>query len=337
MRHTSHVDISVIVCTRNRANSLARTLAALGRQQVRSGRAWEIVVADNGSSDRTPEVVQCAAASLPVRVGYIQEPREGKSFALNAAIAQSSGSILAFTDDDVEPPEAWLESLARALEEHPECIGVGGAVRPVWNVPLPAWLDPEGPYRPKPLTVQLWQGPDDGPAREAPVGPSCAYRREAFDRYGGYREDFNPLKEERGHACEDTELARRLIRHGEQLWYAASPVLAHPIDPARLRKEYFLRWSVARGRTEALEVALEVAPDVPVLLGVPRFFWRSLVTSHLRWWFALGTRRRFFHRLRAAEVRGAIAEWRRRGLVGSAGVLPPRTQVNGVGHGAVSG
>jgi GT2 family glycosyltransferase len=309
------VDVSVIICTRNRAGRLARALDAIIRQQMPDARTWETLVVDNDSADGTREVVGRAAASAPVPVRYLSEARTGKSFALTTAIAASTGEILVFTDDDVEPPTGWLASLVTALDQHPECIGAGGAVKPVWDMPLPSWLDPRGPHRPKPLVVQFWQGRSDGVAQYAPVGPSCAYRRAAFERYGGYREDFEPLSGGRGHACEDTEFARRLVRNGEQLWYVASPVVEHPVDPDRLDKSYFVGWSVARGRTEALELSETLASDVPMLGGVPRFMWRSLATTHLRWWTALGASRRFFHRLRAAEIRGAIGEWRRRGLV----------------------
>lgn len=308
------VDASVIICTRNRAELLARALDAILHQDLPESVRWEILVVDNSSTDSTREVVERVAASAPVAVQYLFEPREGKSFALNAAVAASTGEILAFTDDDVEPPAGWLAALLTALDEHPECIGAGGAVMPTWDEPLPSWLAPEGPHRPKPLVVQFWQGGDDGPAEYAPVGPSCAYRRVAFERYGGYREDFEPVNGGEGHACEDTEFARRVVRHGEQLWYVANPVVGHPVDPGRLQKSYFVEWSVARGRTEALELSETLPSDVPMLFGIPRFMWRSLVTTHLRWWMALGPRRRFFHRLRATEIRGAIAEWRRRGL-----------------------
>src|SRR6266571_194474 len=93
--------VSVIIATRNRAALLAETLDALSRQRwPRDG--FEIVVADNGSTDHTRALVESVAGrtSVPaVQYLYVVEP--GKSHAVNAALRFARGDLLAFTDDDV--------------------------------------------------------------------------------------------------------------------------------------------------------------------------------------------------------------------------------------------
>src|SRR5690242_5330114 len=95
--------VSVVVASRNRAGLLANMLDALAGQRWPRDR-YEIVVADNGSTDATPEVVGVRARSEhgpPVR--YLHVPERGKSVAVNRALEAAAGEIIAFTDDDVTP------------------------------------------------------------------------------------------------------------------------------------------------------------------------------------------------------------------------------------------
>src|SRR4051812_27727014 len=95
------MDVSIIIATHNRCKQLDRCLAAV--QGISSGREWELVVVDNGSTDATPSVVQEFAAIAHMPVKYVFEPRPGLGNAHNAGIRVAQGQILAFTDDDCYP------------------------------------------------------------------------------------------------------------------------------------------------------------------------------------------------------------------------------------------
>jgi glycosyltransferase involved in cell wall biosynthesis len=75
-----HIDVSLIICTRNRAESLAKTLEAVRHQQLPDGRTWELLVVDNGSTDDTRSVLETAAARHPA-LRHVLEPRAGLSAA----------------------------------------------------------------------------------------------------------------------------------------------------------------------------------------------------------------------------------------------------------------
>ena len=87
-------DLSVVICTRDRPRELHRCLGALRAQHA---APLEIVVVDN-SAQRS---AQATCEAFP-EVRYVHEPRPGLSIARNAGIAASRGSLIAFTDDDVE-------------------------------------------------------------------------------------------------------------------------------------------------------------------------------------------------------------------------------------------
>src|SRR5258705_5540917 len=99
--------VSVVIATRNRQALLAETLAALAAQRWPRDR-FEIIVADNGSTDATRSIVAKAAAAAgapSITQLFVGQP--GKSFAVNAALRAARGDLIAFTDDDVLPDPDW--------------------------------------------------------------------------------------------------------------------------------------------------------------------------------------------------------------------------------------
>jgi glucosyl-dolichyl phosphate glucuronosyltransferase len=65
------MDIIVFVCTHNRSESLAKTLDSLARSTLPDQTAWEILVVDNNSSDRTAETAQDFCRRYPCRCRYV--------------------------------------------------------------------------------------------------------------------------------------------------------------------------------------------------------------------------------------------------------------------------
>src|SRR6185436_14505596 len=109
-------EVSVVLCTYNRAARLADALTALVRQV--EAPPYEVVVVDNNSTDDTPRVIAGFVAGGRVR--YASEPVQGLSYARNRGVATARGDILAFTDDDVRVGQTWIRSIAQAFAEHPE-------------------------------------------------------------------------------------------------------------------------------------------------------------------------------------------------------------------------
>ena len=109
------MQITVILCTYNRCQSLARALNSLAASILPETIEWEVLVVDNNSSDQTKAVVSDFACRHPGRFRYRFEPQQGKSYALNAGIGEARGDILAFMDDDVTVEPVWLQDLTSAL------------------------------------------------------------------------------------------------------------------------------------------------------------------------------------------------------------------------------
>jgi glycosyltransferase involved in cell wall biosynthesis len=113
--------ISVVVCTRDRAELLADCLAHL---QALDYPHYEVVVVDNASATgATAEV----AARHPVR--YVREERPGLNWARNRGVAEARHDIVAFTDDDARADSAWLTAVARGFAD-PQVGCVTGLIAP---------------------------------------------------------------------------------------------------------------------------------------------------------------------------------------------------------------
>ncbi len=117
--------ISVVICSRDRAASLARSVRAV--QQV-GYQPLEILVVDNApTTAQTRRAVAELAAADP-RVRYTREPAPGLSRARNHGLAQAAHDIVAFTDDDVLADPGWPAAIAAGFAADPQTVCVTGPV-----------------------------------------------------------------------------------------------------------------------------------------------------------------------------------------------------------------
>ncbi len=115
------IKLSVVIPVYNAAHTIAAQLDALLRQQCTA--AWEIIVADNGSTDASIDVVVDYARQHP-RVRSIDASQQrGPSYARNAGVAQSSGELVAFCDADDVVADGWLSAVETTLQHHAAVTG----------------------------------------------------------------------------------------------------------------------------------------------------------------------------------------------------------------------
>jgi GT2 family glycosyltransferase len=240
------MNISVILCTYNRCEMLARALDSVLASELPSADRWELLVVDNNSKDQTRAVVENAAAKFPDRIRYISEPAQGKSNALNRGIREAHGEILAFVDDDIQVDKYWLHKLCAPLE-NPSYAGVGGRIIPPQGFSPPPWLPMRGEYSLGGILAFFDFGDAAQELREPPFGTNMAFRKETFAKHGNFRADLGPMPgtEIRG---EDTEFGRRVMKAGERLWYAPDAIVYHPVAEKRLNQKYFLQFLYDQGR-----------------------------------------------------------------------------------------
>lgn len=129
------IEISIVIPTFNRANSLKETLESLFVQTCPANKYEIIVCDDENSSDNTEEIVKELMSKTQHNLKYIKVKSEikGPATARNAGIKNSLGKIIGFTDDDCIVSEKWIETAIKCFEKNKEICGVYGTVTTVGN------------------------------------------------------------------------------------------------------------------------------------------------------------------------------------------------------------
>ncbi len=243
--------ISVVIATYNRAALLRECLEQLRTQAFLPGD--EVVVADNASTDETPQVIERAAREFPVPLRYVHETAPGKSPALIAGIGASHGEVIALTDDDVLVAPDWIATVRR-LFANPMLSLVGGRVEPRWERPAPSWLmQPDRvPYgrMMSPLALLHYGDPQDLGARTA-VGANMSVRRSVVDAVGGFAPNLGRF---RGTLLcgEDHDFCQRVQAAGFRCEYRPELRVRHWVPAERVTVGYYLRWFLWSGVTNAM-------------------------------------------------------------------------------------
>jgi glucosyl-dolichyl phosphate glucuronosyltransferase len=297
------MDITVILCTYNRSESLAKALASVAVQELSAGVQWEVLVIDNNSRDQTPAVFRKVSDENPGRFRYRFEPQPGKSFALNTGIQEARGGILAFIDDDVIVDRKWLENLTATLRGG-EWAGAGGRIVPGWSSPPPKWLPCFDKQALGPLVAFDPCG-EAGPLLEPPFGTNMAFRKVEFEKYGGFRTDLGPRPGNEIRS-EDTEFGSRLLAAGERLRYEPTAVVYHEVPQSRVRKDYFLKWWFDKARADVRE--LGIPENTWRIHGVPTAALKRVITWTARWLLTFDSSRRFSCKINVWINAGGIAE-----------------------------
>jgi glycosyltransferase involved in cell wall biosynthesis len=197
-----------VIPARDAAHTLHRTLECLAAQQGAPG--FEVIVVDDGSTDRTAEIARAA------RVRLVQTDGVGSGQARNIGVREASGDVIAFTDADCFPTPGWL---AAALPHIESADLVAGAVAP----------DPTAQLGPFDRTV--WVERETGLYETA----NLLIRRELFECIGGFETWLSSDGPKRGwtnpELAEDVWLGWRARRAGARSAFAPDALVHHAVHP----------------------------------------------------------------------------------------------------------
>lgn len=276
----SNIKLTIIICTYNRSQSLSNTVNSIIESVSENADFVKIIIVNNNSSDDTRLICDELMIHCPIEVTYIEETRQGKTYALNAGILQSTGDVIAFIDDDVCVDKKWFSYVFKTFIEYPECDVFGGRILPLLHEGsiLPEWVRQEEPHynaegplgdHNKGDQVKSYYETDMG----TPCGANFFVRRSVFERYGLFNENLNKVVKDLPMA-EDSEFCFRLKKNNVQMLYIPEAVVYHDTPPEKLTKKYFRRYICRMSR--AYVHAAKVELGTKRILNIPRYVLRMV-------------------------------------------------------------
>jgi GT2 family glycosyltransferase len=217
-KQRSSTPISVVVCTHERPDDLARCLERLVAIQT---DGHELIVVDSGPvSDRTSAVVRRYG------VRSVVEPILGLNRARNAGVAAASHDIVAFVDDDVVVGRSWVEAVRAAFDES-EVACVTGLVLPL-ELETPGQEEFElycQHRRDLQRRVYSRRTLRSSAAGVVGMGANMAFRRDVVRALGGFDVRLGPPRHTR--AADETDMFARVLDAGHLIVYTPDAQVWH--------------------------------------------------------------------------------------------------------------
>jgi glycosyltransferase involved in cell wall biosynthesis len=176
------MDVTVAICTWNRAPVLAGTLEVLSHLHIPGGLEWECIVVNNNCTDATDDVIAANAQRIPIR--RVFEPVAGLARARNCAVREARGDLVLFLDDDIRVDTDWMAAYLDAAARWPRASYFGGVIEPLYPSPPPVFVSANLEALAGLLALH-----DFGPREhqfgedEAPYGGNMAFRHAALAQH----------------------------------------------------------------------------------------------------------------------------------------------------------
>lgn len=277
-----------MIPTFNAAGTIGAQLTALAEQQDPPG--FEIVVADNGSTDELSTVVRRWQSRLPhLRIVDASRDR-GVSVARNVGIEAATTDLILVCDADDVVSSKWVSSLVEGLSQHPLISGPIETSR--LSGPSASWVPI--PRRTHEL-FETWGGRTYG------IGSSLGMRKEVWTEVGGFDETYPA-------GAEEIDFAWRAWDLGYRFGYAPDALLHYRI---RTDLRGVLRQQYNSGRGTATLYAKFRPPEVTPKSWKRRLHHEALLLKGFPWRGSTDDRRRWLT-LMAFEA-GKLVEARRLG------------------------
>ena len=271
--------VSVVIPTFNGKQWIGEQLDALANQEFTG--EWELIVADNGSTDGTRGVVERWRDRFPMLRLLDSSSVRGQSHARNRGALAASGDHLLFTDDDDIVCSDWIARMTEGLADAP--MATGPVVHFV-DGQTPSWGD----------IKEYSRRPSIGPF-DCPTGCNLGIWRKLFLDLGGFDEGMT-------RSWEDVDLGIRATLRGSTIGWVEHAVVLHR-RPGSERALWDKEYSYGRGWTKLERRYPQISSKGWAGRALRRAGWVAVRTPYV----ASPTRRRAWI-VRAAGLAGSMAE-----------------------------
>lgn len=244
----SKLEISVVICTYNRALYLPAALESLYNQQINKD-CFEVIVVNNNSTDNTESVcTNFIAAHTNAHFIYVNEPKQGASFARNTGAAIAQSPLLCFMDDDAIAHPNYLSLIIDFFKTNPDAGGLGGRIIPKYIPSEPVWMSHfvsslvgNFDYS-KEITVFS--------PNKYPLESNMIIKRKDFNLVNGFNTALPGVKGTLRIGGEGKEFFLKLKALGKTIYYHPEIIVDHIVETHKLTPEYMYRVASGIGRGE---------------------------------------------------------------------------------------
>jgi glycosyltransferase involved in cell wall biosynthesis len=251
--------VSILIPTRNRAASLKRLLESLEVSASLENTSVEIIVVNNHSTDATSHVLMEALAEqrrLPLLV--LEQPKHGKSWALNLGLGSATGSLVLLLDDDVSIDKFCIAEHVAAYKN---------ALFDAVQGKVLAGVDPEGQAadmaRLREYNIPMVDHGDASCEVRGFTGTNISFKREVFEKAGLFDTRLGPGA---SGFSEDTEYSRRIRETGFRIGYTPKAIVFHELNPERYGSSYNRNVQYRKGVSRSIyrkdSLIFRVLPDL---------------------------------------------------------------------------
>ena len=247
------INVSVIIPVYNNSHGLKKVLESLVQQNFPNNE-FQIIIADNGSSDGSLDVAKEYRGNYPQLVNYVIEDKIQSSYAArNKGIGVAKGQVLAFTDSDCIPSKDWLFQGLKSLRENNVSMVAGRIEFTFKNSQPNIWeyFDAAGKLNQKSYVENAGFG----------ATANLFLRKLMFEKYGVFLDELK--------SGGDYEFGRRLTKLGERLIYSQKTLVKHPARATFIEK-YNKSKRIAIGQKNLSEMGL---------LNHGELSWRQLIPT----------------------------------------------------------
>lgn len=249
---SDNLQISVVICTYNRATYIREAMESLYTQTLARDR-YEVIIVNNNSSDNTELICQSFIESHnDAFFYYMNEPEQGASYARNTGARHVHSPLLCFMDDDAVADHDYLERIVRFFEEHPDAGGLGGRIIPRYIPSEPVWMSHYvsslvGQFHYSSETTRFKPG-------KYPLESNMIIRKADFDAINGFNTALPGVKGTLRIGGEGKDFFLRLQSLGHEIYYDPAIRVQHVVETAKLTREYMYRVASGIGRGERVRM-----------------------------------------------------------------------------------
>jgi GT2 family glycosyltransferase len=244
------MDLSIVVntCSMTRYDHIIKLLCRI-KEQTHKDIETIIVVDQNGVLYEKIKVFIDSTFPDDHSIKLIHNPRNmGLSHGRNIGIANASGKIIVFTDDDAFPDSHWLEEIATTFDEDENIGGVVGEVIPYWEKNGMEWFPRELYWM---ISCSYVLTPTEKQEVERGFGVNMAFRKSLIVQTGMFDMNFG-IKNGRWIGGDDTNMFLKIKGSGNKIIYNPSAIVHHSIEANRIRLKAIARRAFNGGYSVSL-------------------------------------------------------------------------------------